>query len=199
VDARRFSGPSQRNRDPILAVLRGIVPDGAKVIEVASGSGMHAVWFTARLSNVTWQPTDLDEHNMASIVAWREFDEVPGVLDPVVLDVTVQPWATGSSNVVYCANMIHIAPWSACLGLLDGAAEALDVGGALVLYGPYKRDGEHTAEGNARFDLSLRSRDASWGVRDLEVVQAHALARGLELERVVQMPVNNLILVFRRI
>lgn len=198
-DARRFAPATERNRAPILEVLARVVPEGARVLEVASGTGEHAAFFSRLLPVVSWQPTDHDESALASIDAWAALEGASRVLAAKQLDVEARPWwlPPGSIDLVLCVNMIHIAPWTACLGLLEGARQALVAGGALVLYGPYKIGGAHTAPSNAEFDASLRSRDARWGVRDLEAVVREARARGLSHEETISMPANNLTVVLR--
>lgn len=199
-DARRFAPATARNRDSILEVLRGLAPPGAHVLEIASGSGEHAIYLAPRLEVASWQPTDLDPDARASIDAWRADAGDARVLPALALDVTERPWPALASapDVIVCANMIHIAPPEACEALLDGAADALAPGGFLYLYGPYRRGGRHTAPSNEAFDASLRARNPAWGVRDLEHVTAMAGARGLELAGVVEMPANNLSVVLKR-
>lgn len=172
-------------------------PDGL-VLELASGTGQHAVHFTRALPGIRWQPSDIDQANLASIDAWRADADADRVEAPVRLDACVHPWPIDRADAVLCINMIHIAPWEACLGLLEGAARILPEDGPLVLYGPYAMDGSHTAPSNAAFDESLRARDPRWGVRDLADVRAEAEARGFELVETVAMPANNLTVVFRK-
>lgn len=198
VDARRFAPASHRNRDAILAVLARFVPDGADVLEIASGSGEHATFFAERLRVASWQPTDPDGPSRASIDAWTGHLAAERVRPALPLDVTQLPWPVTRADVIVNINMIHIAPWSVCLALLDGAAEVLTPGGVLYLYGPFRRGGAHTAPSNAAFDESLRSRDPAWGVRDLEALTAAAEARHSRLEEVIEMPANNLSVVLRR-
>mgnify|MGYP003592963700 CR=1 FL=1 len=206
----RLSSPSvARNRDPILEVLRPLCEarqrDDAPVcvLELASGSGEHAVHFARSLPHVTWQPSDLDLASLASIDAWRLQAKVTNMLPPLRLDAT-DTWrlpAMGDGahyDGVVCINMIHISPWEATLGLFDNARRALEDGGFVLLYGPYRQGGKHTAESNARFDASLRVRDARWGVRCLDEVTAVAAARGFTRERVVEMPRDNLCVAFSR-
>lgn len=199
-DPRRFAPATERNREPILAVLRRFVPHGARVLEIASGSGEHAAFFSRALPVASWQPTDLDDTARAGIDAWAAHESATKVLPALALDVEAKPWplAPGSIDVVLCANMIHIAPWSACLALLDGAFSALAPRGLLVLYGPYRVGGAHTAPSNEAFDASLRARDARWGVRDLEAAIAEAEKRGFAHRETVAMPANNLTVVFER-
>ncbi|MBX3218448.1 MAG: DUF938 domain-containing protein [Labilithrix sp.] len=198
-DPRRFAPATARNRDAILAVLARVVPAGANVLEIASGSGEHAVYLAPRLDVASWQPTDADAEARRSIDAWRAEARADRVLPALALDVTA-PWPRlpAAPDAIVCANMIHIAPWSACLGLLEGAATILAPAGILYLYGPYRRGGRHTAPSNEAFDASLRSRDPAWGVRDLESVTAEAAARGLGLVDVVEMPAQNLSVVLRK-
>jgi hypothetical protein len=183
-----------RNREPIEAVLRAVLPPSGVVLEIASGSGQHCAWFAQHLPGLEWQPSDPDPAHRASITAWTE--SLPNVRAPLALDVLDPSWATTAANAIVCCNMIHIAPWAACLGLLRGAADLLARGEVLYLYGPFRVGGAHTAPSNEAFDASLRSRDPSWGVRDLEAVVAAAV--GFTLTQTVAMPANNLSLVFVR-
>lgn len=184
-----------RNTAPILEVLRRVLPSEGRVLEVASGSGQHVAAFAPRFAGLRWQPTDFDEDVLPSIAAWS--DGLANVEPPRRLDVC-QWTVPGPFDVIYCANMIHIAPFEATLGLLGGAGEHLVEGGTLILYGPFRRAGEHTAPSNEAFDRRLQSRDSRWGVRDLDVVSQHAAAHGLSLGQVFDMPANNLTAVFSR-
>ncbi len=201
-DPRRFSASTARNREPILEVLRRYVSPGAHVLEIASGSGEHAVFLAPALDVASWQPTDPDPEARASIDAWREVAGDARVRPAMALDVTCLPWPAleNTPDVVVCINMIHIAPWAACEGLFAGAAGALrDRPSALVyLYGPYRRGGAHTAPSNEAFDASLRARNPAWGVRDLEAVTETAASQGFELVDVVPMPANNFSVLLRR-
>jgi SAM-dependent methyltransferase len=185
-----------RNRDPILAVLRRVLPARGTVLEIASGTGEHAVHFAAGLPHLTWQPTDPDTDALASIAAHRASAQLPNLLAPLVLDACAPSWPVTRADAVVAINMIHIAPWPAAEGLMAGAGRLLARGGVLYLYGPFKEDGRHTAPSNAAFDASLRARDPRWGVRDLDAVAALARERGLPLSERVAMPANNLSLVF---
>jgi len=202
ADARRHAPATARNREPILAVLSRVLPARGLVLEIASGSGEHAVAFAARLPGLRFQPSDADPQALASIEAWRVDAGVGNVLPALALDVEALPWALpagiGAPDAILCINMIHIAPWSACLALLEGSSQWLAPGAPLVLYGPYREEGRHTAPSNEVFDASLRERDPAWGVRDLESVSAEAAARGFALEEVVAMPANNRTVVLRR-
>lgn len=185
----------ERNREPILMVLQRVLPAEARIVEIASGSGQHAHAFAGAMPTWTWQPTDLDEENLASIRAWQS-EGPPNMLPPLRLDVC-EPWPVTQADAVLCANMIHISPIEASEGLMSGAGALLTAGAALITYGPYTIDGEHTAESNARFDASLRSRNPAWGLRSIEALTAMAAKHGLELEEQVAMPANNFMLVFR--
>ncbi len=193
------SPATARNRGPILEVLRRALPAEGRVLEIASGAGEHAAHMAAALPHLQWQPTDADPSALGSIRAWREASGAPNLLDPVVLDVTdPADWPEGTVEAVVCINMIHIAPWVAAEGLMDGAGRVLTLGGLLYLYGPFREGGRHTAPSNHAFDASLKARDPAWGVRDLEDVAALAARHGLELTERVEMPANNLSLLFRR-
>lgn len=197
--AERLSSPAvARNREPILEVLREVLPRGARVLEIASGSGEHALYFAQHLLHVTWQPSDPSPQALASIAAWRRTEPLDNLLEPVTLDVVARPWPHREFDALVCINMLHIAPWQATEALLAEAGEKLPQGGVLYLYGPFRREGGHTASSNASFDEDLRRRDPSWGVRDLEEVQALGRTHGLAVERIVEMPANNLSLVLRR-
>lgn len=198
MDARRFAPATARNREPLLAVLERTVPAGARVLEIAAGSGEHACFFAERLPVAEWQPTDPDPESLASIDAWRAHSGAARVAPALELDVTASAWPVSHADLVLCVNMIHISPWEATLGLLSGSASLLPTGGVLFLYGPYRRFGAHTAPSNADFDASLRARDPRWGVRDLEAVAAAAERAGFVLDEVVAMPANNFSVVFRR-
>lgn len=188
---------TERNREPILEVLRRALPSSGVVLEIASGTGQHAVFFAAALPHLTWQPTDLSPAHLESIRAWREAAGSPNLAPPMPLDVEAEPWPLAQADAVVAINMIHIAPWSACEALMRGAARVLPANGVLFLYGPFKRNGEHTSESNARFDERLRSDDPRWGVRDAGEVEEAAAKQGLRLVETVPMPANNQSLVFR--
>lgn len=191
---RRHAPATERNREPIREVLARFVPKGARVLEIAAGTGQHAAYLAPRLEVRAWLPTDGDPTALASIDAWRA--ESDAILPARVLDVTKGDWPEGPFDVVYSANMIHIAPWACCEALVDGAARVLAEGGSLALYGPFKRGGAHTAPSNEAFDASLRARDPRWGVRDLGEVTARASQAGLSLREIVEMPANNLTVIF---
>ena len=198
-DARRYAPSVARNKDAIAGVLARYLPSSGLVLEIASGSGEHAVHFASTFPALVFQPTDPSEEARASIAAWRQEGALPNMRAPLALDVTAAPWPINYADAVTCINMIHIAPWEATLGLVAGAARIIPPGGLLFLYGPYKRAGQHTAPSNAEFDASLRERDARWGVRDLETVAAEATAMGFAAPMIEAMPANNLSLIFRRL
>lgn len=198
-DARRYAPSVARNKDAIAAVLARHLPVSGLVLEIASGSGEHAMHFASAFPGLTFQPSDPSEEARDSIQAWRAATPLPNVLPPLDLDVTAQQWPIAHADVLTCINMIHIAPWAATLGLMQGAARLLPKGGILFLYGPYRRHGKHTAPSNAEFDASLRERDPSWGVRDLEAVAAAATAAGFAAPLIEAMPANNFALIFQRL
>jgi SAM-dependent methyltransferase len=187
-----------RNREPILDVLRRVLPPAGLVVEVASGSGEHAAYFANGLPAVSWQPTDANPAALASIAAHRAAAGAANLLAPLRLDAMSQVWPVERADALVCINMIHIAPWTASEGLLAGARRTLRAGGVIYLYGPYRIDGRHTAPSNAEFDAWLRAQDAQWGVRDLAEVTDLAARHGFALAETVPMPANNLSVIFRR-
>ena len=198
-DLRQFSPSVARNKQPILEVLQRVLPPSGRALEIASGTGEHAAHVAAGLPGWTWQPTEVERDAFASIDAWRAFAGVANLLPPRQLDVTAADWPElGEVDAIFCANMIHIAPWAACQGLMRGAGRCLGPDGLLVLYGPYLFDEEPNAPSNLDFDANLRARDAAWGVRRLADVVAEAARNGLALVERVPMPANNLMLVLRR-
>ncbi len=196
TDHRRHAPATARNREPILTVLSRILPSSGSVLEISAGTGEHAAFLAGALPHLRWQPTDMDARAMDSIAAHREVANLPNLLRPVVLDASSAQWPVDRADAIVCINMIHIAPWSACEGLMAGAARTLPAGGLLYLYGPFKENGDHTAESNLRFDIDLRSRDASWGVRDFEDVVSCASTYGLRHSETVVMPANNRSVIF---
>ena len=194
---KRYAPATERNREQILAALRPLLKAGSVVLEVASGSGEHACFFAASLPEVTWQPSDRDPESLASIEAYRAEAGLANLRAPVRVDAASEVWPIERASAVVAINMIHIAPWAACEGLVRGAARVLGEGGVLVLYGPYRIPGEVFAASNEAFDASLRARDPAWGVRRLDEVTALAAA-GLAREAVMAMPANNHVVVFRR-
>jgi cyclopropane fatty-acyl-phospholipid synthase-like methyltransferase len=195
---KRHAPATARNREPILEVLRPLLPGGSLVLEIASGTGEHAVFFAGRMPDVTWQPSDVDPESLASIEAHRAEAALPNLRAPLVIDAARGDLGGVGASAVVAVNMIHIAPWAACEGLVRGAAAALPDGGVLFLYGPYRIPGAPFAPSNEAFDASLRARDPAWGVRSLDDVTRLAEAAGLAREAVVAMPANNHSVVFRR-
>jgi hypothetical protein len=199
----QFSAAADRNKRAILEVLLKVLPARGTALEIASGTGEHVAWFAAAMPQWTWQPTDFDEGpfgSFASIEAHVAQAGLANVRAPVRLDVTAPQWPVGehSFDAIYCANMLHIAPWAACEGLMAGAARHLAANGVLVTYGPYLEDDVPTAPSNLQFDESLRGRDPAWGIRRLEDVKQEAARAGLVLRERHAMPANNLLLVFGR-
>ncbi len=201
-DARRYAPATERNREPILEVLLRVLPPSGNILELASGTGEHAVFFAPRLNPRHWIPSDPNLLLRESIDAWRKHSPADNLHPPLDINVQDSVWAIATEDIPIAAmvniNMIHIAPWSACLGLMAGASRLLTTGGILYLYGPYKQGGQHTAPSNFTFDESLRAQDPEWGVRNLEDVVAAANHQGLTLLEVIQMPANNLSVVFQR-
>jgi len=196
--AKQHAPATLRNREAILAVLQRVLPAQGLVLEIASGTGEHATWIAPQLPGLVWQPTDRDPAMRESIAAWTAERSATNVLPPLVLDVCDPSWPVDAADAVFCANMIHIAPWEATTGLVGGAARILPTGGVLVLYGPFMIDQVHTAPSNAAFDASLRARNPAWGVRDLGAVADAARAHGLHLRERIAMPANNFSVVFGR-
>ena len=194
-DALRHSPAAERNRQPILDVLQRWLPPRGTMLEIASGTGQHAVHLAAGLPGWSWQPTDPDPAALASIAAWREAASLINLLPALRLDVTTLPWPLGGPfDTVFCANLLHIAPWAVCAALMRGAARHLDRRGRLILYGPFLIDGVATAPGNLAFDADLRARNPAWGLRRLAEVQAVAAEQGLLLRQQLGMPMNNTML-----
>lgn len=197
---KRHAPATLRNREPILAELLRFLPKTGTVLELASGSGEHAAFFAAHIPGLTWQPSDADEDARASIEAYRAEVALTNLRAPLAVDARddAATWGLARADALVCINMIHIAPWASCEGLMRGAGRLLSPGGVLFLYGPFTQGGVHTAPSNATFDLGLRARDPSWGVRDLEDVTREAERAGLARTAVVRMPANNLSVVFAR-
>ncbi len=196
-DARLYHAHVARNREPILEVLKRVLPPRVLVLEVASGSGEHAAYFAKALPGLSWQPTDTDPRALASIAAHRAAADAANLLAPLPLDVTAEEWPVERADALVCVNMIHITPWAASEGLMAGARRLLQAGGVVYLYGPYRIDGRHTAPSNQDFDAWLRGQNAEWGVRDLGDVTALAARHGFTLAETVPMPANNLSVIFR--
>lgn len=197
-DARRHAPATERNREPIAAILRDILPATGTVLEVASGTGEHAVHFARAFPDLIWTPSDPDPMALASIRAWAEAARLANLRPPLLLDAASPDWPVERADALLCINMVHISPWEATVGLMRGAAALLPPGGPLILYGPYVQDGVETAASNLAFDSSLRARNPGWGLRRLEDVAALAREHGLVRDSVWPMPANNLILALRR-
>ena len=197
-DRRLYFPHVARNREPILEVLRRVLPPQGLVLEIASGGGEHAAYFASNLPGVIWQPTDANTEMFESIAAHRTAAGVANLLAPLHLDVTAEQWPVARAEAMVCCNMIHIAPWAVTEGLIAGAGRTLARDGLLYLYGPYKIDGRHTAPSNEDFDANLRARNPLWGVRDLTEVSSLAKRHGFALAETVPMPANNLSVIFRR-
>ena len=197
TDPRLHFPATERNRDAILRVLRPLFPAHCTVLEVASGSGEHAAFFTGQEPGWTWIPSDPDPAHVASADAWKQAQTASNLRPAIQLDVLGE-WPALDITAAFCANMIHISPSETTPALLHGWARLLPAGAPAVLYGPFQREGMHTSQSNERFHESLRSRDPRWGVRHLEAVQQIADDAGLTPESVVEMPANNLCVVFRR-
>ena len=198
-DPKRHAPAAERNREPIAQVLRELLPERGLVLEIASGSGEHAVHFARAFPKLLFQPSDPEPASLRSIQAWRGEAGLFNLLAPVALDARAREWPVATADAIVCINMVHISPWTATEGLLRGAGQRLGPGAPLILYGPYRRAGVPTAPSNEAFDLSLKARNPEWGVRELEQVQAEAETHGLGFDRVYEMPANNIVAVFRRL
>jgi len=188
---------TDRNRGPILDVLRDVLPSSGLVLEIASGTGEHAAFFAPLFPALRWQPSDASAAHLDSIRAWSAASGAANIAPPLLLDVEREPWPIAHADAILNINMIHIAPWSAAEALFRGAARTLPAGGLLYLYGPFKRGGVHTADSNQRFDERLRGEDPRWGVRDLDDVTTLAASVGFAAPTIIPMPANNQSLVFR--
>lgn len=198
IDERRHAPAAERNRDPIAACLAEILPKAGTVLEIASGSGEHALYFARRFPALNWQPSDPDPDAIRSIAAWREAEGPDNLREPLALDAGADDWPIAGADAVLCINMVHISPWQATEGLIAGAARILPVGAPLIVYGPFLAKDIATAPSNLDFDRSLRMRDSRWGLRQVEDVAALARRSGLELVARREMPAQNLLLQFRR-
>jgi hypothetical protein len=206
-DGRLDAPAFHRNHQAIRAVLLRFLADrSGDVVEAGSGTGQHVVDFARQMPGIVWWPSDYNEQHLKSIAAWRAYANLPNIRPPLRIDLSDPAWCpqmhdgSGPENLqaVFCANVIHIAPWRVAEGLFAGAGRYLPAGGRLFLYGPFKRDGKHTAISNAVFDTSLREGNPEWGVRDIEALEELAASAGLALVEIAEMPANNLILVFAR-
>jgi hypothetical protein len=204
MGGRQFAAATGRNREPILAVLERILPPEGTILEIGSGTGEHAVYLAPRLPGRHWLPSDIAPDKRMSITAWINATPTDSILKPVSIDTLEHHWTvervlpSPRITAMVSINMIHIAPWQACLGLLAGASRILQRGQVLYFYGPFMRDGKHTAPSNESFDDRLQVENPDWGIRDLEEVADAAALQGLDLAEVVEMPANNLSVIFRR-
>jgi cyclopropane fatty-acyl-phospholipid synthase-like methyltransferase len=201
MDLRLRAPSTARNRDPILSVLRRVLPAGGRVLEIACGSGEHAVHFARDNPLLDWRPSDPDAAARASAAAWIASEGLTNVREPLDIDVRKDVWGVEDEapfDAIVSINMVHIAPWSCALGLMSGAGRLVREGGVLFLYGPFMRNGAHTAPSNEAFDASLKARNSEWGIRDMADIEAAAQMQGFMLREVVEMPANNFSLVFAR-
>jgi hypothetical protein len=198
MGARRSAPAALRNRQPIGDVLAEWLPKDGLVLEIASGTGEHAVFFAERFPRLDWQPSDIHPDALESIDAWRDSAELPNLHAPLAIDASQSDWPIAKAHAVLSINMVHISPWRSALGLIDGAARILPPGGPLILYGPWISEAFDTVQSNLDFDRDLKSRDPEWGLRRVEEFTAAAAERGLRLEQSRAMPANNLMLLVRR-
>ena len=192
------SAAALRNRSPIASVLAEALPQSGLVLEIASGTGEHAEYFARAFPGLTWQPSDSEPDALGWIEARRAQAGLANLNKPILIDAQAELWPVAQPDAALCINMVHISPWTATQGLLRGAGRLLRPGAPLILYGPYVREGVATAPSNEAFDESLRARDPRWGLRSVEAVMDEARTRELSFERLVEMPANNLTLIFRR-
>lgn len=197
-DGRWQAAPAERNKGPILEVLKTVLPGSGLVLEIASGTGQHVVHFARALPVLTWQPSDVDADFRASVALWIRHEALSNVRDPVPLDVRTRPWPLERADAIVCINMLHVAPRAAAAALFRGAAGVLPAGGIAFLYGPFRRFGRHTAPSNEEFDAQLRAQDPEWGLRDLEDVERAAREQGIDPVETIAMPSNNFGVVFRK-
>ena len=197
-DGRCLATSAERNKGPILDVLARLLPESGLVLEIGSGTGQHIAHFARAFPRLDWQPSDIDAEMSRSISAWMRQEGLANVREPILLDLQKLPWPVAGAQAIVCINVLHVAPWATTRALFVGAREVLCSGACLFLYGPYRREGRHTAPSNERFDAELRAFDPEWGVRDLESVTEVATLAGFVRSEVVDMPANNLSLVFRR-
>ena len=198
VVMKRYAPAAARNAGPIADVLAQELPEAGRVLEIASGTGEHAVFMARRFPELEWQPTDLDAENLASIAAWQEEAALPNLAAPLVLDAAAEEWPIDQADAIYCCNMVHISPWRAAEGLMAGVGRLLAPGRPLCLYGPYLEDGVETAPSNLAFDESLKARDPRWGLRNVAAMDALAAQAGLVRSVRHAMPANNIMLIYRR-
>jgi hypothetical protein len=195
---RRSAPAAQRNREPIAEVLREWLPSSGLVLEIASGTGEHAVDFAERFPALEWQPSDIHPDALASIEDWRGGSRLANLRQPLTIDASSSDWPIKRADAVLSINMVHISPWSSALGLLEGASRLLDAGAPLILYGPWLKGDIETAPSNLNFDADLKQRDPQWGLRSVEEFEAAAAGRNMRLAATRAMPANNSMLLLRR-
>ncbi|QPC88473.1 DUF938 domain-containing protein [Mesorhizobium sp. NBSH29] len=193
-----FPPSAMRNRDPILGVLREFLPADARVLEIASGSGAHALHAAAQMPHWTWQPTEIDAVAVDALTVLQRDANLPNLLAPLLLDASKMNWPVSNADAIVAVNMIHIAPWTATKGLFCGATRLLECGGLLYLYGPFEEDDRETLPGNVAFNQSLKQRNPEWGLRNLSMLRGMAGDSGFEQIARIEMPANNLSVIFRR-
>lgn len=196
--AKQHAPATERNRAPIADALRTVLPQTGLVLEIASGTGEHAIYFAKEYPALDWQPTDVSDAALASIAAWRQESGLANVQPPAKLDLVARDWRVERADAVFCANMTHIAPWQATVGLFDLAGRVLPGGAPLVIYGPFIEADTPTAPSNLAFDANLKARDQNWGLREVSALDDLAVSNGLVRDARVAMPANNLMLVYRR-
>ncbi|HEY0163972.1 MAG TPA: DUF938 domain-containing protein [Sphingomicrobium sp.] len=197
-DVRRSAPAALRNREPIAEVLAEWLPTEGLVLEIASGTGEHAVFFAERFKHLEWQPSDVHADALASIAAWQSMARLPNLKQPLVIDASATDWPIDAADALLSINMVHISPWASTIGLLAGAARLLPPGGRLILYGPWLREGVPAAPSNLAFDTDLRRRDPAWGLRRVDDFTAAAADHGFQLVEIRDMPANNSMLLLRR-
>lgn len=195
---QRHAPATLRNRDAIVEVLRDILPDQGTILEVASGTGEHAVYFGRTFPSLTFQPSDPEPACCESIAAWTKREAVPNILPPKQLDAQAAQWDVENVAAILCINMVHISPWESSIGLFEKAGKLLPPGAPFYLYGPYLREDVETAPGNLAFERSLKSRNLRWGLRDVADMDALAARNGFVRESLIEMPANNISLVYRK-
>ena len=196
---KRHAPATERNREPIAQVLASELPEKGRVLEVASGSGEHAVFFAGQFPGLKWYPSDPDEAALDSTAAWTEESGLPNIARPIFLDASAEDWSIDRTDAVLCCNMIHISPWQATEGLFRGSSRLLGNGAPLILYGPFVEAGVETAPSNLAFDQNLKGRNSAWGLRSLDAIDALAAKHGFDRTLRQEMPANNLILTYRKL
>lgn len=199
ADDQKHAPATMRNRDAIVEVLKEVLPETGTILEIASGTGEHAVYFGKHFPNLIFQPSDPDPECCRSIAAWTKREKVENVLPPLQLDALADDWEIDPPAAILCINMVHIAPWEASIGLFNHAAKLLEPGATLYLYGPYFREDVKTAQGNLEFERSLKSRNLQWGIRDVADMDALAEQTDFKRENLFEMPANNISLIYRKV